>query len=186
MLLDKLSPPTIAVLSSVGNVNANTAWEATAQDGWVKPTPGEPRESRERYIRAKYQWRGFVSDVGQELVGAEAEGMPEGDAPVPQRDEAAIAAGLGTRLHAAAAAGDTCGVLWCVAHKVEIDWRSLPPEGRTALHHAAAGNHLTVCEVLLQNGANPGALDAQQCSVVDCAMLANAGVAILEYLQEKC
>ena len=91
---------------------------------------------------------------------------------------------VGARLHAAAAAGDVRGVLWCVAHKADIDWRSPAPEGRTALHQAAAGGHLTVCEALLQNNANPKLLDAQQCSVVDCALVAGH-VEILEYLQEK-
>ncbi|CAN0429473.1 unnamed protein product, partial [Scytosiphon promiscuus] len=54
-----------------------------------------------------------------------------------------------------AARGDVERIVWCIAHKGEVDW-SDPEErsGRTPLHAACEGDRRRAAAVLLLNGAN--------------------------------
>jgi len=55
----------------------------------------------------------------------------------------------------AAARGDVERIVWCIAHKGEVNW-SDPDEGggRTSLHAACEADRRRAAAVLLLNGAN--------------------------------
>lgn len=61
LTLDALEPRVLEVLEAVGNDAFNAVWEGSTQEGWQRPGPKAPREERERFIRAKYEWKGFVN-----------------------------------------------------------------------------------------------------------------------------
>lgn len=58
-------------------------------------------------------------------------------------------------LSQAAARGDVERIVWCIAHKGEVNW-SDPEEGgrRTSLHAACEADRRRAAVVLLLNGAN--------------------------------
>ncbi len=43
-------------------LQVNAVWESTVQPGWSKPDRTALRSDRERWIRAKYEHRGFVDN----------------------------------------------------------------------------------------------------------------------------
>jgi len=50
----------LELLESVGNARFNEIWEASIAEGWTRPGPKTARAEREKFIRAKYEWKGFV------------------------------------------------------------------------------------------------------------------------------
>jgi hypothetical protein len=163
LTLDAWTPAGRALLEGVGNASANAVWESdiAAMPGWSKPTHGAPRTVKERFIKAKYMWKGFLSAV-----------------PVPERhprhDGTAARGVLAHHLHhgqpwcscgempealllGAVSRNDAAQVMWYVVRGA-LETRA-PASGHgpqtTPLHAAAQGAGLAVCEILLQNGAKP-------------------------------
>lgn len=67
------SPGHLNVMLAIGNSLANSVWESKTQNH-VKPTPTSSREEKERWIRAKYEYKEFLSTsnnsmpLGQQLI----------------------------------------------------------------------------------------------------------------------
>jgi hypothetical protein len=91
--------------------------------GWSRPDASASRELKEKWIKAKYEWRGFVQ--------------------LPPRGADGRAADQAGPLLAAAAAGDVLGCLQAI-----LCGAPLPTAGGTALRAALDGGHLDVCELL--------------------------------------
>lgn len=70
MKMDDLSEYEYALLLATGNEWCNSIYEARIPSGWNKPNRNENRESREKWIKSKYMWRGFIDiDVDQQEDG---------------------------------------------------------------------------------------------------------------------
>jgi Arf-GAP/GTPase/ANK repeat/PH domain-containing protein 1/3 len=52
----------LSVMLSIGNSLANNVWEATARPH-LKPSSNSPREEKERWIRAKYEAKEFITQT---------------------------------------------------------------------------------------------------------------------------
>jgi hypothetical protein len=61
LVLDSISPEEVGVLEAIGNETANSYWQSSLPEGWVPLRPASRREERERFIHAKYVWRGFTT-----------------------------------------------------------------------------------------------------------------------------
>ena len=80
-------------------LHANRVWESKIQPGWLKPTPETPRDEKQKYISAKYVYKGFVD-------------LQKGWEELPLEDDpAARATRLGQRLLKASAANDVSVML---------------------------------------------------------------------------
>ena len=111
---------------------ANAIWEANLMAGWVKPAPSAPQPTIEKWIRTKYQWKGFLG---------------------PQSDTVAV---LSERLFASVEAGDVDSVYRYLAYGADVGWQApeVPPPddgapparpGGSALHRAAELGNVRVC-----------------------------------------
>ncbi|KAF0697678.1 Aste57867_11649 [Aphanomyces stellatus] len=136
LVLDKWDMTLVELLETqLGNAVANGIWEAAIAPGWTKPTAASPRADKERWIKAKYEFRGFSEHT-------------------PLKEDAIFADFL-----AAATAGRVAALVWAVAHGVDVA-RADAATKQTALHLAAAGGHTLACEYLVQNGAPLSCADA--------------------------
>jgi hypothetical protein len=147
LTLDVLAREDYEFLSAMGNEKANSVWEANLdeQSGWKKPEPNDDPAAKDKFIKAKYQWKGFI---------------------VHHPDHDANAA-----LVQAAVAGDLVGTMSAIAHGADVQFASREHGNKTALHLAAESGHTLVCTLLVENGAFITAMDAQQCTAIDSAML---------------
>lgn len=137
--------------NQLGNDIVNCAWEATVPDGWTKPGPQSAREEKTKWITAKYHFHGF----------AEALGIP---------DKAEAEKLVISKFLDAAAMGDLKGLVWALAHGVDINARrpKVTPSkvgeqigGESALHLSARIGSLVCCDYLVLNGASLVATDAR-------------------------
>lgn len=103
----------------------------------MKIRPDATREDREKWIAAKYQWRGFVSTSTRSPRDLGA------DQHVQQCSQ---------QLWEAAAAGDVEAVHKALACGGDAHW--VPPgQSRSAVEAACEGGHELCVELLLINGA---------------------------------
>ncbi|CAM9403670.1 unnamed protein product [Chrysoparadoxa australica] len=160
LTLDALDEVDLSAVTMIGNKVSNTIWEANIPDGWTKPSSGATRETKEKWIRAKYVDKKFVSEQ--------------------QPDPSAVS--QNKALWAAIDGNDLVGTLKALAHGAELGWSD--EKGWNSLHHAAAGGHVEACEFLIQNGANLSALDKRQCTPLDVAVLHNK-LKTVEYIGKK-
>ena len=77
LTLDALSSEEIEVVKGLGNERMNRIYEAESQVGWVKPVPDEERGRREKWIKSKYLFKGFV-DLRNEWIEEEEGGGEDG------------------------------------------------------------------------------------------------------------
>ena len=188
----------ISLMAAVGNAASNRFWEATlgssvdcaasSGDEYVptaRPQPGATRDEIERFVRAKYERRAFVSaapfDRG-DTFGPEPEvyidennqivALPARDiSPRSPTDEGSgsLADGSvdgrgpdpGTALHRAFCTallhGSILDCISCLALGASTQIRC--PQGRLPIHYAAiSGNHAAL-ELVLQNGGDINAQD---------------------------
>jgi hypothetical protein len=131
--------------------------------GWVKPDKSSDRDTRVRWIEAKYKWKGFTIFDTNAVPSA--------------------------CLYEAAGAGDIKGCLRAIAHGADVNWvnekaADVNPMqgGYTPLHKACAEGKLLCAEVLYQNGADLGAHDQQKLTPTDVAML-NGHLQLLDLLE---
>lgn len=64
LTLDALTDVELAVVGRLGNKNVNRIYEAEMQTGWTKPTSESIRGEKEKYIKSKWEYKGFVDMVG--------------------------------------------------------------------------------------------------------------------------
>lgn len=177
--LDSLGSGEARLLLSLGNEKVNEIWEAglKLQKGWHKPTATAERKDRENWIKSKYMYRGFVNVD-------ESDGLDAKERMVKYSHD----------LYAAAKSGDLMGVMTSFAKGGSIDWVNPDEDGKTPLHICAlckardangTWQAIETAEFLLQNGAKLDALDGFAHGVLDCALLGNADVEMVEYLTSK-
>ncbi|XP_072156254.1 centaurin-gamma-1A isoform X2 [Bemisia tabaci] len=150
--LDEWPQSHLSVMLALGNSLANSVWEANVSKGQGKPTPSSSREEKERWIRAKYEAKEFLTplplntSISQQLIDAVcrsdmklltqllAHATPEHvNTSVNQRD-------LRTPLHLACAMGNLPVVqllLWYSANVKAVDH-----DGRTCLTYARNASRL--------------------------------------------
>lgn len=63
--LDEWSPGHLSVMQTVGNELANSVWEVNVSGDRQKPSPGSARESKEAWIRGKYEAKEFLLPLQQ-------------------------------------------------------------------------------------------------------------------------
>ena len=139
MVLDSWDEAGVLALEAVGNEPANAAWQARLPDGWQPLRPSAQRADRQRFIEAKYKWRGFTVPAPEDELAAlvapeaaarivaavsvsKAEGPTGGAAQESEtssgraaRRAAAMEALAGQALVLLAARGDSPGVSRCLA-----------------------------------------------------------------------
>ncbi|KFM58698.1 Centaurin-gamma-1A, partial [Stegodyphus mimosarum] len=135
--LDEWLPEHVSVMLSLGNTIANSIWEGNTR-GRAKPTPNSSREEKERWIRAKYEFKEFLTPissstpVGQQLIDV-----------VCKSDIKAVAL-----------------VLAHTSSPEQVNTTVSPRDQRTALHLAAALGNLPITQLLIWNNANLKAVDS--------------------------
>jgi hypothetical protein len=177
--LDSISVYEARLLLALGNEKVNPIWEGALalQKGWQKPTDSADRKIREDWIKSKYLWKGF-------LHFKDSDGETEVE----------ILEKFSRDLYEAARKGDIWEVASALAHGGSIEWTNPDDGGKTALHICALGSKPTdgtvwqaieCAELLIQNGAKLNAFDASSHGILDCALLGNANVEMVEYLTAK-
>lgn len=178
LMLDSLSVGETRLIKSLGNEIVNPIWEAniSQQKGWTKPTATADRKAREDWIKSKYMWKGF-------LDFQEDDGATEDERKVKfSRD-----------LYEAAKEGNLAQAMHALAHGGSVEWANSDEGGKTPLHVCALlkktegepWQAIETAEFLLQNGAKMGTFDDSSHGVLDCALLGNAEVEMVEYLTTK-
>jgi Putative GTPase activating protein for Arf/PH domain len=191
LMLDSFSIGEERLLLALGNRRANEIWEGglQLQKGWTKPTEIADRKTREDWIKSKYQYKGFL-DYKEEDGSTEEE-----------RSEK-----FSQDLYRSAKEADLVSVAKALAHGASTDWTNPEENGKTALHvcclvqKALDDSDEAVCDVerrpsswlavecaelLIQNGAKLDAHDGLSHGVLDCALIGNAEVEMVDYLTSK-
>jgi len=134
--LDEWPPGHIAVMTCMGNYIANCLWEARLQPGLKKPGPDSPREEKERFIKAKYERKEWLTAL-----------------PAPHSPAQALVDAI--------CRCDIAEVSLALAHSSleEVNSCVSPRDARTPLHLAAALGNLPITQLLIWANANLGATD---------------------------
>ncbi|XP_054721553.1 centaurin-gamma-1A-like [Uloborus diversus] len=135
--LDEWLPEHVSVMVSLGNTVANSIWEGNTR-GRAKPTPNSSREEKERWIRAKYEFKEFL-------------------APLPASTP------IGQQLIDAVCKSDIKAVALVLAHTSspeQVNSTVSPRDQRTALHLTAALGNLPISQLLIWYNANVKAVDS--------------------------
>lgn len=176
--LDSLSDSESKLLLAIGNVRANQIWEAgiSSQKGWQKPSKSADRKTREDWIKSKYMWKGFLEFNDSEKEEERIEKFSQD-------------------LFEAAARGNVIEAASAIAHGGSVDWANPASNFKTPLHVCALCRRpeksctmwsaIVCAELLLQNRAKMNTLDAFEHGVLDCALIGNAEVEMVEYLTSK-
>lgn len=170
-------------IKTLGNEKANIIWEhdLETQEGWVKPAANAPRETKEQYIKAKYEWKGFVSE---KLHPAHRDGGVNDST----KDLCSCEEPMEKLLMNASENNSVFTLLWHIAHGADVNqilsWRD--NKKTTLLHIAAELGHVTIAELLLQNGAYKSLAiqDSEGCVPLDLAMV-NNHTELVQVLMER-
>lgn len=136
--LDEWPPEHISVMMSLGNSVTNSIWEGNTR-GKAKPTPNSSREEKERWIRAKYEFKEFLAPLNSSIPVAQQ--LMEA---VRQSDVKAVAL-----------------LLAHTSHTERVNVTVSSRDARTPLHLAAASGNLAVAQLLIWYNANVKATDAE-------------------------
>ncbi|ETV97821.1 hypothetical protein H310_09169 [Aphanomyces invadans] len=120
----------------LGNTKMNAVWEAELAPGWTRPVALSSRAEKEKWIKAKYAFRGFSTHTLD---------------PAPL---------VMARFFDAATRGDVRRLAEGLAHGVDVNEKD-SATGATPLHRSAAAGHALACEYLMQNGASLREVDKQ-------------------------
>jgi len=173
--LDELSEPEARLLLALGNEKANRIWEAATgiQAGWKKPNANDSQKLKQDWIKSKFLWKGFLEYSAED-------GREHEDREVKFSKD----------LFEAARRGDLFAAAEALAKGGRVDWRNSAENGNTALHICSMGGPspgnkwegIECAELLLQNGSKMDALNNDQQSVLDCAVIGNGQREMVEYL----
>ncbi|KAK7492700.1 hypothetical protein BaRGS_00016005 [Batillaria attramentaria] len=124
------------VMTAIGNAIANSVWEANTK-GRPKPTSSSNREEKEKWIKAKYEFKEFLPP------------LPYIDIPVNQQ------------LIDALVREDIRNIIIILGHATADDINApySKDDGRTALHIAAALGNVVYLQLLLWYCANVKVVD---------------------------
>lgn len=178
--LDRLEPAVLSMLQRLGNAEINSIYEPDlgVMAGWSRPNVSSTTTEVKRFIRAKYEHRGFVDRI------------QEGTSPDETRSL------LDRRIHAAAANNDVPVFLYCLAHGADVNARcssrTTPPPGlsglsgekgirentledtrETPLHTAARHGSVDALLLAILNGGNLEALNTDGLTPLDVAVMCN-------------
>lgn len=177
LVLDKWEPELLMLMKSIGNAMANSIWEFNASPA-LKPNESSDRETRERYIKAKYELRRFTHrpEIStQKLQEQLLEAVLESDvvrvyhllaqgASLDYQD-----ANKKSVLHHAVEEDKTN--LFCLELLVQSGAKvnMVDDLGRSPLHYAALHDRASVARLLMNRGAQARLKDAEGKSPEDLA-----------------
>jgi len=121
--LDRLPSSQVQLLRRLGNDSVNQVFE-NSLDSSEKPTPTEPQEVKEKFIRKKYEEKKFLKNLDIKCVKDYLFESIESD--------------------------DIQSVLWCIAKGVNLEWKS--DSGLTVMEVAEAKSSPECIELLKLNG----------------------------------
>ena len=106
----------------------SSIWEARLPPGYKKPDPGSSRDDKERYIKAKYERREFLSPLSRGGPGGPAAALVD-----------------------AVCRSDVAGVSLALGHATDEEVNSAVSarDARRPLHLAAALGHLGIAQLLI-------------------------------------
>ena len=169
--LDRWSYSLKKMMGRLGNKLVNSVLEAELdrQSGWKRPLPDSCREEKEKFARAKYQFKGFVNVQSEEAAKSDSS---------KEEDVCEV-------LARAASNGDFARVVHMIARGVDVNTKSEKGQG-TALHLVADEGRVAMVELLLQNGGTKSLdiLDKDGLSPLDRATMAGHA-AIVDLLLER-
>ncbi|XP_071656244.1 arf-GAP with coiled-coil, ANK repeat and PH domain-containing protein 1 isoform X2 [Patagioenas fasciata] len=160
LTLDSWEPELVKVMCELGNRTLNRIYEARVEEmGVRRPPPGCSRAQRERWIRAKYVEKRFLSRRPRPLAGHAHPGHahPPGSAHLGRHSEDPEDPPdlhPGALLYWAAQHQRLPVMADALAHGADPGWVNVGEGHRTPLLQAVAVNSLLGCEFLLQNGAS--------------------------------
>eukprot|EP01090_Pellita_catalonica_P002679 TRINITY_DN1224_c0_g2_i1.p1 TRINITY_DN1224_c0_g2~~TRINITY_DN1224_c0_g2_i1.p1 ORF type:complete len:690 (+),score=160.69 TRINITY_DN1224_c0_g2_i1:269-2338(+) len=130
LTLDDWEPELLMLMKTIGNAKANSIWEFNVSQS-LKPSASSDRETRDRYIRAKYQLKRFI------------------ERPTPE-----LSKNLNKYLYEATMENDLLGVYKLIAQGAEVNVKD-ENTGRALIHHAVieGATNLFCLELLIQSGA---------------------------------
>lgn len=131
--LDDWSNELVQLMTSIGNRMLNSIYEAnTKAFGKNKPTPNNPREEKEKWIRAKYETKQFLASLQHKDIT------------------------VGKQLLDAVSRQDISSVILCLSHSKHEDVNSCVSQldKRTSLHIAASQSNIVILQLLIWYGAN--------------------------------
>ena len=177
--LDALSESEGKLILAIGNDKANKIWEgdAAAQKGWEKPKQDSGREAKEAWIKSKYLWRGFVEQLDRDGFSHH------------EREEL-----LSIAMYEAAKVGNVLGIAEALARGAISTWQNPEDDDKTALHVCSLSKKedtegewkaIECAELLIQNGAKIDTRDKSSHGVIDLAVIGNADLEMIEYLNMK-
>lgn len=181
------------MLNKIGNAVANRIYEADLHlmSGWTRPTAkGSTTEDLKRYIRAKYEHRGFVDQVVTKVFienedgakeekemheGEEKKGGNQGDKgnqadkggarnKISKRE---VIREINCRMIDASRNNDVAEMLYCLAHGADINCAD-DINGNSALHYACEHG----LEALTFGILNGGKLEQMNCEGLSCLDIA--------------
>ncbi|XP_023220868.1 centaurin-gamma-1A-like isoform X1 [Centruroides sculpturatus] len=162
--LDEWPPEHVSVMMALGNSVTNGIWEGNTR-GKAKPTPNSSREEKERWIRAKYEFKEFLAPlnssipISQQLIDAVCKSdaktvalilahttnSEQVNAIISSRDQR-------TPLHLAASLGNLAITQLLIWYNGNV--RATDSEGRTPLAHARNAGWQEVQDLLLHSGCS--------------------------------
>eukprot|EP01138_Halocafeteria_seosinensis_P002618 gb/GECG01002677.1/.p1 GENE.gb/GECG01002677.1/~~gb/GECG01002677.1/.p1 ORF type:complete len:1070 (+),score=145.54 gb/GECG01002677.1/:1-3210(+) len=197
LTLDTWELSSVSVLQNLGNDLSNFVWECQIPYGWEKPTHKSEHKELEKWIRAKYEWKGFLPQyTAKELLNKlelsyETDTLTTSENESAASSESSFAETCSSVLFMCAAFGRIELVQLCMALGADVNWKLEPSERYlyfvgdcnesakvkseslncrwSVLHAAVYGGSIATVEFLLQNGARLTEEDSSGLTAVDMA-----------------
>lgn len=119
LTLDELEPHEYELLKALGNECSNGIWEAdlASQIDITKPGPQSNYSSRDKFIKAKYQHKKFLGNIGRHILVMNAKDQTETEVHSSDLHESAKS----NYLIEACTRDDVCGLMAMIAHDFSIN-----------------------------------------------------------------
>ena len=186
MTLDRLPDDVLSMLNQLGNNATNNIFEADlhVMSGWERPTLKNTNvEDLKRFIRAKYEHRGFVDQLkkddgteGGSGSGSESESESESECKSERggvsswsESKSGEVLNLLERLISAGRDNNVADILYCLAHGANVN--EIGMDGGTVLHVACEMGSLESLTLTILNGGKLDTMNAEGLSPLDVAMI---------------